>query len=52
MEDKRIEKRRHARVPILHNIVEPINLCYKTEEGKEQNVLAILADLFLQACVL
>ncbi|ACC98666.1 type IV pilus assembly PilZ [Elusimicrobium minutum Pei191] len=45
MQDKRVEKRRHARVPVLNNIVEPINLCYKTEEGKEQNILAVLADL-------
>lgn len=39
------DKRKTPRVPVLHNIVEPINLFYKTEEGKEQSVLAILADL-------
>jgi len=45
MQDKRVEKRRHARVPVLHNIVEPINLSYITQEGKEQKTLAVLADL-------
>ncbi|WP_424244177.1 hypothetical protein Dip510_001369 [Elusimicrobium posterum] len=45
MQDKRVEKRRHARVPVLNNIVEPINLAYKTEEGKELEILAVLADL-------
>ena len=45
MQDKRVEKRRHARVPVLNNLVEPVNLTYKTAEGKEQNVLAVLADL-------
>lgn len=39
------DKRKHPRVPVLNNIVEPINLSYKTAEGKEQRVLAILADL-------
>ena len=42
---KETDKRKHPRVPVLNNIVEPINLFYKTEEGKEQSVLAILADL-------
>ena len=45
MQDKRVEKRRHARVPVLNNLVEPINISYTTAEGKEQTVLAILADL-------
>ncbi|WP_428898499.1 PilZ domain-containing protein [Parelusimicrobium proximum] len=39
------EKRRSPRMPVLSNIVEPINMTYKTAEGKEQKVLGILADL-------
>ncbi len=45
MVNKDSDKRKNPRVPVLNNIVEPINLFYKTEEGKEQSVLAILADL-------
>ena len=40
------ERRRHARVPVIHNIVEPIDLVYTDEKtGAKQEVAAVLADL-------
>lgn len=39
------EKRRHRRMPVISNLIEPINLRYTTEDGKETSLVAILADL-------
>jgi len=39
------EKRRHPRMPVISNLIEPVNLHYKTEDGKEMSLVAILADL-------
>lgn len=45
MTKKNEEKRRHPRLPMLSNLVQPVNLVYKTEEGKELSVLGVLSDL-------
>ena len=39
------EKRRHPRMPVISNLIEPVNLHYKTADGKETSLVAILADL-------
>lgn len=39
------EKRRHRRMPVISNLIEPVNLSYKTPEGKRTELVAILADL-------
>ena len=39
------EKRKHRRMPVISNLIEPVNLCYKTADGKETSSAAILADL-------
>lgn len=39
------EKRKHRRMPVISNLIEPVNLSYKTAEGKEISLVAILADL-------
>ena len=39
------EKRRHPRMPVISNLIEPVNLFYKTQDGKETSQVAILADL-------
>lgn len=39
------EKRKHRRMPVLSNLIEPVNLFYKTQDGKETTLVAILADL-------
>ena len=39
------EKRKHRRMPVISNLIEPINLFYKTQDGKETSLVAILADL-------
>ena len=39
------EKRRHPRMPVISNLIEPVNLHYKTDDGKETTLVAILADL-------
>lgn len=39
------EKRRHRRMPVISNLIEPVNLFYKTSDGKETSLVAILADL-------
>lgn len=39
------EKRKHPRMPVISNLIEPVNLHYKTEDGKETSLVAILADL-------
>lgn len=39
------EKRKHRRMPVISNLIEPINLFYKTADGKETSLVAILADL-------
>ena len=39
------ERRRHPRMPVISNLIEPVNLHYKTQEGKEVSLVAILADL-------
>ena len=39
------ERRRHPRMPVISNLIEPVNLRYKTPEGKEITLVAILADL-------
>lgn len=45
MTKKYNEKRRHPRMPVISNLIEPVNLHYKTEDGKETELVAILADL-------
>ena len=45
MKKKFSEKRRHPRMPVISNLIEPVNLYYKTQEGKEVSLVAILADL-------
>ncbi len=41
-----IEKRQHQRVPVISNIVEPINLSYINETTKTMHqAAAVLADL-------
>ena len=45
MTKKYNEKRRHPRMPVISNLIEPVNLHYKTEDGKETSLVAILADL-------
>jgi hypothetical protein len=43
---KKEERRRHPRVPVINNIVEPIDLVYIDEKtGIKQEVAAVLADL-------
>lgn len=32
-------------MPVISNLIEPVNLYYKTEDGKETSLVAILADL-------
>ncbi len=32
-------------MPVISNLIEPINLFYKTQDGKETSLVAILADL-------
>ncbi len=32
-------------MPVISNLIEPVNLRYKTEDGKETSLVAILADL-------
>ncbi len=39
------EKRKERRMPVLSNLIEPINLNYTTPDGKETSLVAILADL-------
>lgn len=39
------EKRRHPRMSVISNLIEPVNLHYKTQDGKETSLVAILADL-------
>ncbi|MBR3632677.1 MAG: PilZ domain-containing protein [Elusimicrobiaceae bacterium] len=39
------EKRKHRRMPVISNLIEPVNLFYKTSDGKETSLVAILADL-------
>ena len=39
------EKRKHRRMPVISNLIEPVNLYYKTQDGKETSLVAILADL-------
>jgi len=39
------EKRKHRRMPVISNLIEPVNLSYKTPDGKETSLVAILADL-------
>lgn len=40
------ERRRHPRVPVINNIVEPIDLIYADDKtGVKQQVAAVLADL-------
>lgn len=40
------ERRRHPRVPVINNIVEPIDLVYTDEKtGNKHEVPAVLADL-------
>lgn len=39
------EKRKHRRMPVISNLIEPVNLFYKTQDGKETSLVAILADL-------
>ena len=39
------ERRRHPRMPVISNLIEPVNLHYKTDDGKETSLVAILADL-------
>jgi hypothetical protein len=42
------ERRRHPRVPVIHNIVEPIDLVYTDDKTGAQTVVpAVLADLSL-----
>lgn len=45
MTKKYSEKRRHPRMPVISNLIEPVNLHYKTDDGKETSLVAILADL-------
>lgn len=41
-----IERRKHQRVPVINNIVEPIDLVYNDETtGEKAEVAAVLADL-------
>ena len=45
---KKSERRRHPRVPVINNIVEPIDLVYTDEAtGVQTAVAAVLADLSL-----
>jgi len=39
------ERRRNPRMPVISNLIEPVNLRYKTDDGKETTLVAILADL-------
>ena len=32
-------------MPVISNLIEPVNLLYKTADGKETSLVAILADL-------
>ena len=32
-------------MPVISNLIEPVNLHYKTQDGKETELVAILADL-------
>ncbi|MDR1684775.1 MAG: PilZ domain-containing protein [Elusimicrobiota bacterium] len=46
MTNKPEDRRRHPRVPVISNIVEPIDLIYTDEEtGSQTQVAAVLADL-------
>ena len=41
-----VERRRHPRVPVISNIVEPIDLTYTdNSDGKVHQIAAVLADL-------
>lgn len=41
-----VERRRHPRVPVISNIVEPIDLTYTDDsDGKIHQIAAVLADL-------
>lgn len=41
-----VERRKHQRVPVINNIVEPIDLAYTDEStGERVEVAAVLADL-------
>ena len=45
-EKKFIERRKHQRVPVINNIVEPIDLLYHDETtGEQVQAAAVLADL-------
>lgn len=45
-EKKFVERRKHQRVPVISNIVEPIDLAYTDEStGERVEVAAVLADL-------
>lgn len=39
------EKRKNRRMPVISNLIEPVNLSYTTPDGKETILVAILADL-------
>ncbi len=45
MSEKFIERRRHPRVPVISNIVEPIDLAFSDETGAQHEAAAVLADL-------
>lgn len=46
MSEKFIERRRHPRVPVISNIVEPIDLAFSDDKtGQEHQAAAVLADL-------
>lgn len=46
MSEKFVEKRRHPRVPVISNIVEPIDLAFTDEKtGQAHEAAAVLADL-------
>lgn len=44
--DNFVERRRHPRLPVINNIVEPLDLFYTdNKDGKRHQVAAVLADL-------
>lgn len=46
MSEKFVERRRHPRVPVISNIVEPIDLAFSDDKtGQEHQAAAVLADL-------
>ena len=45
MTKKFSEKRKNRRMPVISNLIEPVNLTYRTKEGKDTALVAILADL-------